>query len=204
MPSNVSLPDFTHFPAEEATKKARSLAEEMRGTSLSGSHPGAVLLKSMSGPDCWAFRQDADARARWSNQVRALYDVTLQFLPPDLLQGVWVAPAWQRCTTLGPDFQRVLDMIASHARRDYVAMERLGREWLTNKPSQGNAFLRRDFDPVALSGLLLALVHQQRWGDIEAALDQYRAVPAPDQEHRAQRELIAALARTQKNPSSGM
>lgn len=204
VPSNVNLPDFTHFPAEEATKKARSLAEEMRSTSISGSHPGAVLLKSMSGPDCWAFRQDIDARARWSNQVRALYDVTLQFLPPDLLQGVWIAPVWQQCAGLGSDFQRVLDMLASHARRDYVAMERLGREWLTNKPGQGNAFLRRDFDPVALSGLLLALVNQRRWSEIEATLDQYRAVPAPDQEYRAQRELIAALARTQKNPSSGM
>lgn len=201
--STLALPAFSNFPADIATAQSREVARELRESSSSGNHESVVLLKAMSGADCRAFQQDQAARARWSAQVRLLFEQTQPLLPAELMNGVWITPAWQHCKTIGPDFDRVLTLLASHARRDYPAMERLGQDWLDVKPNSDNAFLARDFDTVAMSGLLLALVHKERWADIDAALSKYgSAVPARG-EYLHQRNLIAALARTQKNPSNG-
>jgi predicted membrane-bound spermidine synthase len=201
--SSLKLPTFSNFVADHATDRARSIAQELRGPLSSGAYPDVVLLKAMSGSDCRAFQQDQNARARWSSQVRMLFDITQPFLSLDLMEGVWAAPTWQRCKTIRPDFNRVLALLASHARRDYTTMARLGRDWLDIKPQKDDEFLSNDFDIVAVSGLLLALVHEQRWDDIDAALIKYASVFPADGEYRYQRDLIAALAQNQKNPSSG-
>jgi hypothetical protein len=82
-------------------------------------------------------------------------------------------------------------------------MARLGRDWLEIKPQQDNAFLSGDFDAVAVSGLLLALVREQRWDEIEATLARYASVFPTEGEYSYQRALITALAHNQKKPSSG-
>lgn len=202
-PSSLALPSFSNFVADQATGQARAIARELRQLVSSGAYPDVVLVKAMNGPDCLAFRQDQEARERWSTKVRMLFDVTQPFLNPDLLQGVWIAPAWQRCATIPPDFHRVLALLASHAQRDYAAMARLGRDWLEIKPQQDNAFLSGDFDAVAVSGLLLALVREQRWDEIEATLARYASVFPAEGEYSYQRALITALAHNQKKPSSG-
>lgn len=201
--SALKSPTFSNFVADQSTEQARAIAKELREAPSSGAYQGVIHLKAMSGPDCRAFQQDQDARSRWSNQVRLLFEVTQPFLNPDMMEGTWIEPAWQRCKTIGPDFERVLALLASHARRDYPSMERLGRDWLDAKPGKDNDFLERDFDPIAISGLLLALVHEERWADIEGVLKKYETVIPSQGEHRYQRDFISALARNQKNPSSG-
>lgn len=202
-PSHLQLPKFSNFFGDHASTRARQVAQELREPHSSGAYQGVVFLKAMSGPDCRAFQQDQDARMRWANQVRLVFDATQPFLDTDLMEGAWIKPAWQRCKAIGPDFERVLALLACHARRDYAAMERLGRDWLDVKPRTDNLFLSSEFDTVAVSGLLLALVHAQRWDDIDAALVKYASNMPKDGEYRYQRDLIAGLAKNQKKPSNG-
>lgn len=201
--SDLQPPMISNFLADQATKRARTLAQELRETASSGAFHGVVFLKAMSGSDCRAFQQDQDARMRWANQARLVFEATQPFLTADLMQGAWIEPAWQRCKSIGKDFQRVLELLSAHARRDYASMERLGRDWLEVKPGKENAFLSTEFDTIAVSGLLLALVQAQRWDDIKTVIAKYTVHIPTDGEYRYQRDLIAALAKNQKNPSSG-
>lgn len=200
-PSALKMPTFSNFVADHATGQARTIAQELREKPSSGIHQGVVLLKAMSGSDCQAFSQDQDAKARWSNQVRQLFDTTQPFLHADQMEGVWINPAWQNCKAIGPDYERLLALLASQARRDYALMARLGRDWLDNRPSTNDDFLGRDFDAIAVSGLLLALVHEEKWADVNGALAKYGPFIPDDGEYRYQRDLITALAQNQKNPS---
>ena len=202
-PSDLQPPVVSNFLADQATKRARTLARELKESASSGAFLGVVFLKAMSAPDCRAFTQDQDARMRWANQARLVFEATQPFLSAEQMQGAWINPAWQRCKTIGPDFERLLALLSSHARRDYGAMERLGRDWLEVKPASANAFLSSEFDVIAISGLLLALVHEQRWDDIKTELAKYATRIPGDGEYRYQHDLIAALAKNQKNPSSG-
>jgi len=202
-PSGLELPTFSNFFGDHATARARLVAQELRESSSSGAFQGVLFLKAMSGPDCLAFQQGADARMRWANQVRLVFDATQPFLSTDLMKGVWITPTWLRCKITDPDFRRLLALLASHAYRDYASMETLGRDWLDIKPKKGNEFLSSEFDAIAASGLLLALVHTQRWDDIDTTLSKYSESIPKDGEYRYQRDLIEGLAKNQKNPSSG-
>ena len=202
-PSISTLPVFSNFLADHATSRARLVAKELREPLSSGASQGAVLLKAMSGADCSAFQHGPEARMAWANQVRLLFEATQPFLNPDSLEGVWIKPAWQRCKTLPPDFGRVLSLLDSHARRDYVNMKRLGQDWLDAKPSADAAFLSNEFDAIALSGLLLTLVHEKHWVEVDPVLSKYKLPVPHDSEYRYQFDLIAGLAKSQKNPSSG-
>ena len=202
-PSNLKPPTFSNFLADQATGRARDLAREMKEPISSGAFSETVFLKAMSGIDCRAFRQDQAARMRWASQVRLVFEATQPFLTSEQMRGLWIEPVWQRCTTAGPDVERMLALLASHAQRDYSAMERLGRDWLDTKPEEDNAFLSDEFDMTALSGLLLSLVHAERWTDIEIVLEKYNLNVPRDSEYRYQRDLIAGMAKSQKNPSSG-
>lgn len=202
-PGHLQPPEVSNFLADQAVLRARSVAQELREPVSSGAFHGVVFLKAMSGPDCRAFQQDQAARMRWANQVRSVFETTQPFLTADQMRGAWIEPAWLRCKTVGPDFERVLALLASHAHRDYAAMERLGRDWLDNKPHKDNTFLSNEFDIVAASGLLLSLVHAERWDDIDAALKKYTISIPKDSEYEYQRDLIAGIVKSQKNPSSG-
>lgn len=200
---HLQPPVFSNFLADQATKRARSLAQELKESASSGAFHEVMFLKAMSGTDCRAFQQDQAARMRWANQVRLVFEATQPFLTSDQMQGTWIKPTWLRCKTVGPDFERLLALLSSHARRDYGAMERLGRDWLDTKPHKDNAFLSSEFDIVAASGLLLSLVHTERWDDVDATLTKYAINIPQDSEYRYQRDLIAGMAKIQKNPSSG-
>lgn len=201
-PDHLEPPLVSNFLADQATKRARSLVQELKEPATSGAFHEVAMLKIMSGPNCRAFQQDRAARMRWGNLVRLTFEATQPFLTADQMRGAWIEPAWQRCNAIGPDFERVLALLASHARRDYAAMERLGRDWLDTKP-QKDTFLSNEFDPVAASGLLLSLVHTERWDDLNAALKKYPFNVPKDSEYRYQHDLIAGIAKSQKNPSSG-
>lgn len=202
-PTALEPPVISNFLADQATKRARTLAQELSEPGSSGAFHGVIFLKAMSTPDCRAFRQGQDARMRWANQTRLVFEATQPFLPADLMRDAWIEPAWQRCKTVGQDFNRVLALLSAHARREYPLMEKLGLDWLETKPEKDNAFLSTEFDTIAVSGLLLALVQAQRWDDIETMLTKYAAHIPADGEYRYQRDLIAALAKNQKNPSNG-
>lgn len=71
-------------------------------------------------------------------------------------------------------------------------METLGRNWLEHKPSAPN--LRRDFDAVALSGVLLALAHEERWEELPEAYHQLGNHVFVSDEYAIQFRLLNALA----------
>lgn len=175
--------------AEVSTRQARAMAEELRGNSTE-SFENVTLLKAAAS-SCEHLTQ-RQARSRLSAQLRRVSDLTIGFLPPNLLEGVWIKPAWLHCKTLTVDFDRVLRLLDAHARRDYAEMERLGRDWLTVKPE--DLFLQTDFDPIALSGVMLAMVRQGRWSELRDANDELGKNVAAAGEYIHQRRIIRALA----------
>lgn len=190
-PLNVSTPaaNFEQFPAEGATWRARTLAAQMRGDTRA-LVPVVVVLKSLSGP-CDAPLPETSLYLLPTKMVE-MAELTIPFLPPKELEGVWIKPRWHQCKHLPNGYAAALNLLQARAQRDYGAMETLGRSWLQNPP--GDAYLRRDFNPVALSGILLSLAHFGRWQDLQHALDEFgKAVPAKDAE-LFQRTLLGRMA----------
>ncbi len=177
-PLNASIPEskFEHFPAEGSTWRARTLVAQMRGDSRA-LVPLVVVLKSLAGA-CDAPLPQTSLYLLPRKMVE-MADLTIPFLPAQELEGVWIKPRWLQCKYLPKGYADALALLQARAQRDYVAMETLGRNWLRNPPDDG--YLRRDFGPVALSGVLLALAHSGRWNDVHTALAELGpSVPAND------------------------
>lgn len=197
----IGFPDFSNFFGDGVAEEARLLADDMRSDAPT-TRVRATITKSLSTSAC-TFEKNDDARRLWAGQAQLLFDETVPFLPPPLLQGVWIAPSWQRCTSLEPAYAQLLALLERHARRDYHGMEQLGREWLERKQQPNADALYKNFDQVAFTGLLQALVRQARWDDIAPTIDRYEKSLQLGDESIQQIRLIAALAKDQKNPSSG-
>ena len=165
--ANVEPPQNQHFLADTLTIRARGLAKEMRGEVTFYSPAVASLQAAARACDTsWTVQQRRQLAAVMSD----LADRTLQFLPPSMLEGVWIQPKWMPCSRgLAPDFARALTLLQAHAQRDYVQMEALGNDWIQNRPQDN--FMKTGFDGYAWSGLVLALIQQKKWEQLPAALD---------------------------------
>ncbi|MBK9347181.1 MAG: fused MFS/spermidine synthase [Burkholderiales bacterium] len=178
-----------HFPAEGATWRARVLAAQLRGDSRA-LVPMVVVLKALAGA-CDAPLPQTSLHLLPAKMVE-MAELTIPFLPPQELQGVWIQPQWPQCKHLPQGYAAALKLLQARAQRDYAAMETLGRSWLHNPPD--DPYLRRDFGPVALSGLLLSLAHAGRWQDVQHALETFGpSVPASDAQ-LFQRTLLHSMA----------
>ncbi len=90
--------------------------------------------------------------------------MTISYLPPELLNGVWIEPKWHQCKIMPDDFKRTFKMLDAMARRDYLVVESVSREWLEKTPE--SSALRRYFAPVALSNILVSLARDEKWEDV--------------------------------------
>lgn len=181
----ISLHDI--YPADATTRHARSVAKAMRGEGES-IFDSVTLLRSFSKCDRPLSEQ---ARRTLAVNIHKVAITTIGFLPPDMLNGVWINPKWINCSTLPEDYSLIMELLDSHARRDYPAMEKNGRKWLRHKAE--DAFLHQDFDSMALSGLLLAMVHEQRWAEISKILEEFKSIEMPFG-YQEQRQVVEALA----------
>lgn len=197
----LAFPNYTNFFGAEVAHEARTIADDMRATTFSG-RIRLMALKSLSTADC-DFLHGTEVGRIWAEQAQVIFDQTVPFLPKDMLEGVWIQPTWQRCQSLPFAYVQLLKVLDAHARRDYAVMEQQGRTWLEQTRNSGTEHLHTSFDQVALSGVLLALVQQERWDDVVPTVNLYARNIHIENEYLQQIRLIAALAKDQKKPSSG-
>lgn len=201
LPMSLTLSPASHFTGDNVTREARLVAEDLR-TPFQSADPQVITLESLSTTTC-ASKQDISSNRLWAKQVQILFERTVPFLSAKVLQGVWIQPTWQRCGELDPAQTQLLAMLESHARRDYAGMDRLGRAWLEQPRQDATEHLHSHFDQIALSGMLLALVHSAQWDQVAPTVNKYAQNTTIEDEYVQQIRLIAALSNIQKNPSKG-
>lgn len=165
--AHVEPPQIQHFAADTLTIRARAIAKEMRGE-LTLYSPAVASLQAAARPcdATWTTQR----RRQLAASISDLADRTIQFLPPSMLEGVWIQPQWMPCPrTLPPDFARALALLQAHAQRDYAQMEELGNNWIQNRPQDD--FMKAGFDGYAWSGVVLALIQQKKWDQLPGILD---------------------------------
>lgn len=201
LPLSLTFSPASKFTGDNVAREARLVATDLR-TQTQSADPQVITLKSLSTMEC-RFQLDADAGYLWSKQLQTLFEQTVPFLPAELLEGVWIKPTWQRCARLDPAQTQLLSLLESHSSRDYAGMERLGRAWLERTRQDATEHLHRHFDQIALSGMLLALVHAAHWDQVAPTVNRYAQNITIEDDYVLQIRLIAALANIQKNPSKG-
>lgn len=157
----VVPPSLPHFVADGLTVRARGYAQELRGNTVDQSTSTVTVLSAVR--DCsktWTMHQQRMLMTSLSD----LADRTIKYLPPSMLEGVWVRPKWLTCDTLPADVMRALKLFEAHSLRNYPRMAVLGQEWLQNRPQDSQ--LARLVDGYAWSGILLHAVAEKRWGDL--------------------------------------
>jgi spermidine synthase len=199
MHSKLEPSNLNHFPAELVTKRARAIGAILRGEEenhqVAGLQPGrstapGLLLKSAV-PYCgkpWTKQQIYVLASR----MREVVDLTMAFLAPEHMKGVWIAPQWIDCASMPDEIKRTLKLLEAMASRDTRKMEATAREWLDNRPH--NAVLDEEFAPVAYSAMSLALAQQEKWGDVAAMEDQYGTKVKSTGGYQRQRWLLNAMA----------
>ena len=191
---------MSHFPPETASRQARALAAHLRDAPTQewvkglGHHPlsASILLQDTASAVCGNAAASEQQRQELAIGLRQMADTTITFLPPSMLEGVWIRPQWLRCKELPEGFAAALNMLEVLAKRDYAAMERLALAWLEKPPT--DLVLRREFDQVALSHLLLSLAHQERWKEIPEAESKYGIKVNSNGAYHKQRVLLLAMA----------
>lgn len=191
---------MSHFPPETASRQARALAAYLRGDPTDelvaglGAYPlsAAVLLKNSASDTCKAAPATEQKRQEFAAALRQLADTTITFLPPSLLEGVWIRPQWMPCKSRLDGFATAFDLLEALAKRDYNSMQRMGQAWLENPPA--DPALRREFDQVALSHVLLAQAHQGRWKELVEIERKYGIKVNSQGAYQKQRMLLLAMA----------
>jgi len=200
-PLDQAIPSaMSHFPPETASRQAHALAAHLRGAPTDewvkglAHHPlsSSILLKDTAAAVCGSATANEQQRLELATGLRQMADTTITFLPASALEGVWIRPQWLRCKELPEGFVAALNMLEVLAKRDYAAMESLALSWL-EKPATDPA-LRREFDQVALSNLLLSLAHQERWNEIPEVERKYGINVNSNGAYHKQRVLLLAMA----------
>lgn len=187
--AKVSPTRLRLVPAEGATWQARARVADLLGATGTPVSAGTTL-RDLASP-CTAPLTEPQLD-QLSSLMRQVSELAIKFLPSSELEGSWIKPVWVKCKFLPADFSRAFALLEAHALRDYANMEILGRNWLANQPQ--NASLRRDFGAVALSGVLLALAHQERWPELRTTYRQLATDVVVTDENEIQFRLLNALA----------
>ncbi len=195
LPSMLAL-----YTPDMSTRNAHALLRRLRGEPLD---PVAfkdlnvdwlnlpVLLQDAA-PTCGKPWTDSQQQA-FARDLHLLAERTITYLTAPMLQGVWIKPTWLRCAQgLTPDFIRVFALLESVAQRDYGQMEKGAKEWFDNPP--GNAIVRREFDQLALSNLMLAMAHKADWQALLHMEKQYGDKVQASGIYMMQRMLLKAMA----------
>lgn len=194
----VQPTEINHFLPEIFTRRARALAADLRGE-LTG-EPVKGLLPRVYEPTILLRAAVPACGKNWSSvqsevlagRLLDVADMTISYLPSELMKGVWIEPKWHQCETMPDEFTRTFKMLDVMARRDYPAVERVSREWLEKTPE--NSALHKHFAPLALSNILASLARDEKWEDVitaEEALGRNVASKGP---YLQQRLLLKAMA----------
>lgn len=119
-------------------------------------------------------------------------DTTITFLDPTMLEGVWIRPRWLSCKVYPEGFTAAFELLEHLAKRDYSAMQRSAKMWLEKPPT--DSVLRKEFDQVALSNLMLALAHEGRWQNLTDLESKYGRNVMSQGQYQKQRMLLLAMA----------
>lgn len=189
----IFMPEINTRLALALTSKTRSgVVDEFASKEFTVNALALPVLLQDAAPKCnrpWPASQ----RRLFAQYLRTLADQTIGFLPPSLLQGVWIKPTWLACPTQLPaEYAKALGLIESLAARDYVSMAKLGKDWLEAPPA--DAPLRREFDQVALSHMLLASAHRQDWRGLLEVENQFGQEVESSGVYMIQRTVLKAMA----------
>ncbi|MFN7154990.1 MAG: fused MFS/spermidine synthase [Acidovorax sp.] len=198
LPAAVQPTEINHFLPEIFTRRARALAADLRGE-LTG-EPVKGLLPRVYEPTILLRAAVPACGKNWSSvqsevlaeRLLDVADMTISYLPSELMKGVWIEPKWHQCETMPDEFTLTFKMLDVMARRDYPAVERVSREWLEKTPE--NSALHKHFAPLALSNILASLARDEKWEDVitaEEALGRNVASKGP---YLQQRLLLKAMA----------
>lgn len=199
MPADAEPSRLDHFIADVYTLRARALVASMREIPLKESIESRLndkatlpalqikaLLSQCKKP--WSPKQASS----FSLHLHELAELTLGHLTSDELQSVFIQPTWTQCAGIPVEFRPIFALLEAHARRDYNAMEKLGREWL-DRPNKIVA-LHKDFSPLALSGVLYSLARQRHWSDLLQAANTYSPKVPLDENQKTGVGLLTAVA----------
>ena len=162
----IAPPPLPHFLADALTARARGFAQELRGNKVDQSTSTITAMSAIR--ECrktWTAHQ----QRMLMSSLTDLADRTIKYLPPSMLEGVWVRPKWLTCNTLPADVTRALALFEAHALRDYPRMAALGHDWLQRRAQDGQA--AKLMDGYAWSGVLLHAVSEKRWSDLAEMVD---------------------------------
>lgn len=198
LPAGVAPSPLEHFIPDLYTFRARALAAAMRGEVFKDASRRlndnatlpALQLKTLLSECTVAW--DDRRKASFSLRLRELAHLTLGHVNATELQGVFIQPAWARCANMPVEFEPVFALLEAHARRDYPAMERLGRQWLRQPPE--NPALHADFSPLALSAVLYALAHEERWPELAEVAKDHAPNVSLDAKQTTAMGLLVAIA----------
>jgi spermidine synthase len=189
----IFMPEINTRLALALTSKLKSdIDDEAASKEFSAVALALPTLLKNAAPKCtrpWPNSQ----RQLFGQYLRTLADQTIGFLPSSSVQGVWIKPTWLLCPAQVPaDYAKALAMLESLALRDYTLMARLGKEWLDAPPA--DAPLRREFDQVALSHMLLAAAHRQDWRGVVEIEETYGQKVESSGIYMIQRTLLKAMS----------
>lgn len=201
MPANVSPSPLDHFIADVYSLRARALAATLRGQTPKEAAEGrlndkatlpALQIKALL-TECTA-PWTAQRSSSFSLRLRELAELTIWHLTSLELQGVFIQPEWKQCASMPAEFRPVFALLEAQARRDYAAMETLGKAWMEQPPQI--AALQADFSPIALSALLHGLAHDNRWRELLQAAQAYGPKVGLNGNQRTELGLMVAVAET--------
>ncbi|PIF28025.1 putative membrane-bound spermidine synthase [Acidovorax sp. 56] len=161
LPGNTPPPSIQHFTADGLTLRARNIALELRGERQD--YSANVLTVQSAMRDCqrpWTENQ----RRQLAFNLTDLADRTIKYLPPSLLEGVWIKPKWVTCKSMPADMNRALAILEAHSLRDYKSMQLLGEDWINNRPTDN--FMARYMDGYAWTGIALNKISKQQWEEL--------------------------------------
>jgi predicted membrane-bound spermidine synthase len=204
LPTAVEPFHVPHFKANAVTTRARMMALELRGQPvgyktqpwMNGQEVAPATLLKAAAPLACRAQLDDSQWSQLSHRVRDVSAITISMLPPELLQDLWVRPAWLPCAApTHPDLARLFALLAASAQRDWPAMEQQGRDWLTRPVA--NTSLHQDFADWALQTVLLSLAQRQQWAALKEAESTLGSQVKSQGVARLNRTLLVKIAQQQ-------
>lgn len=199
LPASVPTTHINHFLGEMFTRRARALAGHLRGEStpdlMNGLAANSVLIPAKllrdAAPACgtaWSKEQ----REFFAGRMREVAEMTVAFLPPPLLKGVWIEPAWLNCGVMPEDFKGTFKLLESVALRDYMAIERDAMKWFDQTHQEVELYPL--FAPFVLSNLMASLAQQGLWDQLISVDKTIGKFVLSEGQLLQQRTLLKALA----------
>ena len=133
----------------------------------------------------------------WVNASTSIAGVTIPYLTPADLKGVWIDPTWvPACARANPLAMKAIDFYAKLAARDWQAVMEVGPALLADGNLHGTA----DFESHVLRATELACAATGEW---QALTDIETKFGTRVRDHLFERQLLLSLANIGRGEASG-